>query len=368
MQVLRDGYGNPSSRHTLGRQAAALVQKATEQIMDALGVKQGALIFTSGGTEANNLAILGRAEAKPRLQGGTILTTQGEHASVEAPLAYLQQKGYSIAYLPTKEGVLDFSVAESFAAKKMLLATAMTVNNETGAVYDIKALSQYVHQHFPDALVHTDATQGFLKVDCSPQNTKVDMLTLSGHKIGAPKGIGALWISPDVIKTRGLLPRNIGGGQCQDLRSGTENVPGIVALGVACEVGKKQQKEKNEKMAQFRLSLLEELQNDARFRAVTVLTPKHPAPHILSLAIPGLPAETLLNFLSQKGICVSAGSACASNHHQSKASAALLAYGVPEKTALSTIRLSFDGTETQQDKERFLSLLSDALTFLYRRR
>ena len=358
-------YGNPSSRHTHGREAAAMLNKAKEQIMQAIGAKDGMLIFTSGGTEANNLAILGRAEAKPRLAGGHIITTVGEHASVEEPIRYLETKGYTVSRIPTKDGELDFSSLT--LSPKTLLASSMTINNETGAVYNIKALSDMVHEHCPDALFHTDATQAFFKIPFSPASLGADMITVSGHKVGAPKGIGALWISKDVVKTKGIVPRLLGGGQDNGMRSGTENVPGIVAFGKACEIGKKTMDNAIQKTAAFRQSMVEALKNDSRFQNVKLNIPQTPAPHILSLSVPGLPAETLLNFLSARGICVSAGSACSSNNRIAKPSDALSAFGLSQKEAASTIRLSFSSHHTEADKERFLSSLHMALTMLYRR-
>ncbi len=358
-------YGNPSSRHTHGREAAALLKKAQEQVMQALGAKDGMLIFTSGGTEANNLAILGRAEAKPRLKGGHIITTVGEHSSVDEPVRYLEGRGYTVSRIPTKDGILD--VDESIFSQRTLLATCMSINNETGAVYDTLYLSKKLRERCPDALLHTDATQAFMKIPLSPALSGADMITISGHKVGAPKGIGALWISKDVIKTKGIVPRLMGGGQSADLRSGTENMPGILAFGVACEIGKKKMEDAIKKTAAFRQTMVEALSADPRFGAVKLNIPKNPAPHILSLSVPGLPAETLLNFLSSRGICVSAGSACSSNNRVAKASEALSAFGLAPKEALSTIRLSFGADHTPADRERFLEALATALSTLYRK-
>lgn len=361
----RVDFGNPSSRHTYGRQAAAALQKAKEQVMGALGAKEGTVIFTSGGTEANNLAILGRAAAKPRLAGGTVLTAMGEHSSVEESLRHLESRGYTVNRLSTEGGNLHTDNL-SFSPKT-LLATCMLVNNETGAVYDITAFSRLVHTHCPDALVHTDATQAFLKISFSPSAIGADMVTVSGHKVGAPKGIGALWVSKDVIKSKGISPCLLGGGQNGGLRSGTENMPAIVAFGVACELGKKQMEQNAKQTALFRQTMIDALTNDPRFCAVKLHLPTKSAPHILSLAVPGLPAETLLNYLSGRGICVSAGSACSSNSRVAKPSDALLGFGLSQKEAFSTIRLSFSHNHTDADRERFLNALSDAITMLYRR-
>ena len=358
-------YGNPSSRHTHGREAASLLAKAKEQVMQALGAKDGMLIFTSGGTEANNLAILGRAEAKPRLKGGHIITTTGEHSSVDEPIRYLEGKGYTVSHIPTKDGVLEAD--DSIFSPKTLLASCMSINNETGAVYDTLSLSKKLREYCPDALLHTDATQAFFKSPLSPASSGADLITVSGHKVGAPKGIGALWISKDVVRTKGLVPRLIGGGQSADLRSGTENMPGILAFGVACEIGKKKMDEAIKNTALFRESMVSALSSDSRFSAVKLNIPKAPAPHILSLSVPGLPAETLLNFLSARGICVSAGSACSSNNRLAKPSDALSAFGLAPKEALSTIRLSFGSNHTDDDRVRFLNALAEALTTLYRR-
>ena len=357
-------FGNPSSRHQFGREAAAALKQAKEQVMAALGVRDGMILFTSGGTEANNLAILGRAEAKPRLAGGSIITSEGEHASVSEPLAYLEKKGYRVVKIPTTNGALQLDTLTPQLTSKILLATVMATNNETGACYDIATLSKMVKSASRDAVVHTDATQAFLKIPLPLRQMGVDMVTISGHKIGAPKGIGCLWISSDMIRTRGLSPRHIGGGQEGDLRSGTENMPGILAFAAACTAKRKQMEADLAHVCHLRQSLIDQLKT---FPEVSLHLPERPAPHILSLAVEGLPSETLLNFLSMHGVCVSAGSACASNSHHTQLSEALLAFGLSEKEAKSTIRVSFSPHNTTEEVNRFVSILQDGIKTLYRK-
>lgn len=365
--TLTGRFGNPSSRHPVGRTAAEILRHAHAAILSAMEARDGQIIFTSGGTEANNLAILGRAEAKPRFAGGKILTTAGEHASVEHTLALLESRGYEVVRIPTAGGILDLSALEAACDGRVFLATFMTVNNETGALYDIRRAASIVHTKCPNALVHTDATQAFLKVPCSPSALGADMMTVSGHKIGAVKGIGGLWISPAVVRTHGIVARTVGGGQESDFRSGTENMPGIAAFAAAAEAGRKRFAESAAKTEAIRQYLLSRIGEDAAFADVRLHLPACHAPHILSLAVCGLPSETLLNYLGSHDICVSAGSACSSNARHARASGALTAFGLSEAEAASTIRLSFSAANTKEEADTFLAVLGEGLRTLYRR-
>lgn len=366
-KTLTEDFGNPSSRHLVGRAAADLLRSSRAAVLSALGVRDGAFVFTSGGTEANALAILGRAEAKPRFAGGKILTTAGEHASVEQPLALLESRGCEVVRIPVKGGQLDMQALEAACDSRVFLATFMTTNNETGACYDIPAAAALVRRLCRDAVIHTDATQAFLKIPCSPLTMGVDMMTVSGHKIGAMKGVGGLWLSPAAVRARALSARTPGGGQEDGLRSGTENMPGIASFAAAAAAGKAHFAENAAKTAAVRAYLCDRIQSDPSFADVLLHLPAVPAPHILSLAVRGLPGETLLNYLSANGICVSAGSACSSNAKHAHASFALLAFGLSEKEAGSTVRLSFAPSNTKEEADRFLRVLAGGLKTLYRK-
>lgn len=366
-ETLTDQFGNPSSRHPVGRTAAEILRHAHAALLSAMDVRDGQVIFTSGGTEANNLAILGRADAKPRFAGGKILTTAGEHASVEHALALLESRGYEVVRIPTDGGVLDMAALEAACDNRVFLATFMTVNNETGALYDIRRAAAIVHTKCPNALVHTDATQAFCKVPCSPAALGADMMTVSGHKIGAVKGIGGLWISSAVVRTHGIVARTVGGGQEGDLRSGTENMPGIAAFAAAAEAGRKHFADNCARTEAVRQYLIPRIEADPDLSEVRLHLPAVHAPHILSLAVAGLPSETLLNYLAGHDICVSAGSACSSNAKHAHASGALTAFGLSEKEAASTIRLSFSAANTEKEAAVFLDVLREGIRTLYRR-
>lgn len=357
--VAQDNYGNPSSRHKRGMLAEAEMRRARENLLAALGAKEGHILFTAGGTEANNLAILGRAHAKARFQGGRLITTAGEHSSVSHTLAALEAEGFSVFALPTRGGVLDLAALLPLLDKKTVLVSMMAVNNETGALYDLKAAADLVHRSCPDALFHVDATQAFMKFPFTPRSLGADMITLSSHKIEGPKGMGALWISDAVLKSRGLSPLVFGGGQEEGLLSGTENVPGAAAFGEAAKVYAAHLTERSNRMRALRDYLLNGIAADPFLsKAVSPNLPTGKcAPHILSLTVKGLKSETVLNDLSGRGIYVSSGSACSS--HDKKISSALLAFGKSEEEADSTIRISLSFRNTEEELDLFLAALTD---------
>ena len=329
MREAMECYGNPSSLHPLGDAAHRLVEQARKDVMSALGVRAGAnagqLIFTSCGTEADQLALFGTAYAKPRRKGGRIISTDSEHSAIEKSLKALEAEGFDVVRIPTRSGVLDFDAYANALNDKTFLVTMMTVNNETGAQYDIARAFDMAKAKKNDIVTHTDAVQGFLKCRMTPQTLKADMISISGHKIHAPKGVGALYVSKEALRRRDLVPILLGGGQEDGFRSGTENVIGIAALGAAAKEGYASLNVSLAKMQELRdyaQALLSEL-------PVRVNLPTGArAPHILHLTLPNIRSETMLHELSKSGICVSAGSAC-SSHSKSK-SPALLAFGLSE--------------------------------------
>ncbi|MFA5561571.1 MAG: cysteine desulfurase family protein [Eubacteriales bacterium] len=357
-------YANPSSRHDAGRAAAGLLREARESVMLALGAREGELIFTSGGTEANNLALLGRVFAKERFAGGRILLGEGEHPSVAATAAYLEKRGFTLSLIPTRGGVADLAGLERATGPDVVLVSLMSVNNETGAHYDLPAVAELVRRHCPGAALHTDATQAFCKVSFTPASLGVDLVTVSGHKMGGPMGVGALWVSPALWQSKGLSPLLAGGGQEGGMRSGTENVPAISAFGAACRVGRATFATDTAHLASLRQGLVERLQSDPLLQGVTPNLPPRAAPHILSLTLPGVRAETMQNYLSRMGVYVSSGSACSSNAKRARASAALLAYGLDQETAACTLRVSFGTANTAGDLDAFCRALADGLALL----
>ncbi len=358
-------WGNPSSRHSLGKEAEDVLKCARETVKTAIGETTGTVVFTAGGTEANNLAIFGRAYAKPRyLKGGKILTTQGEHASVTEPLALLRSQGFTVVEIPTTGGQIDREVLERELTPSVILVTMMLVNNETGAVYDLGGVSQMMRQKCPDAVLHVDATQGFLKIPFSPKSLGCDLLTISSHKVEGPKGVGALWISDPVKKNRGLVARELGGGQEMGYRSGTENVPAVAAFSAAIRKEMADRAARVGRIAALRGAMIERIQSDAAFSEVLLNLPPKAAPHILSLTLPKIKSETMLHFLSAKGVFVSSGSACSS--HDTHTSPAMVAYGLRPEEADCTIRVSFGVSNTMEDVDAFLKYLQLGLETLVR--
>lgn len=360
-------FGNPSSRHALGVEAARLLRSARADVLAALGARGGELVFTAGGTEANNLAILGHLSSKERYRDGmTVISTAGEHPSVDRPLALLEKQGHKVIRIATKEGKLDTEALRAALSPKVALVSLMLVNNETGALYDVASAFRICREVAPAAILHTDATQAFLKVPFTPESLGADLVTVSAHKVGGPKGVGALWISPSVMKTRSLVPLLHGGGQELGLRSGTENMPGILAFAAACRAVGASYAAAYREVADLRAYLID------GFRAgggegIALNLPVSAAPHILSVTVRGLPAETTLNFLSAKGICVSAGSACSSKDKSHGASDALLAFGLSQRDAASTVRISLAPSNTKEEADHLLDALCLSSTTLYRR-
>ncbi len=357
IRVSTDVYGNPSSRHRLGFLAEEVLTEARRKILSSLGAKDGKIIFTSGGTEGNNLAILGRAHAKSRFKGGRVITTAGEHSSVSHTLASLRAEGFDTTEIPTRDGLFDFEAFMTALTPKTVLVSVMAVNNETGALYPLKKISDMLHRVCPEALFHVDATQSYMKVPFTPKSIGADMITLSSHKIEGPKGVGALWISDAVLRAKGLSPLLIGGGQEEGLRSGTENVPGAAAFAKAAEVYSASFAQRREKVSALRLYLIERL---STLEGVSLNLPKGEcAPHILSVTVGGMKSETVLNDLSGKGIYVSSGSACSS--HDAHLSSALLAFGKTADEADSTVRVSLSYRNTVQEADAFVEALSETL-------
>lgn len=361
-----DCYGNPSSTHAAGQAARTLVENARREVGRALGVnapRPGELIFTACGSEADNLAILGGAHAKARRTAVRILTTDSEHPAVREPLAQLAREGFEIVPIPTRGGVLDIDAAETLMDEKLFMITMMLVNNETGARYPLEQIFDAARRRAPQALLHCDAVQGFLKIPFTARSLGADMITLSAHKIGGPKGVGALWVNPAVLTTKRLIPTLLGGGQESGYRSGTENTIGIAGFGAAAAAGYASMAKDLARMRCLRDDLLARL-------AVLVpevrpnLPPKN-APHIASLTLPRIKSETMLNYLSRAGICVSAGSAC-STHAKNKTSAALLAFGLPAAEADATIRVSLSPANHEADLVRFAEVLAEGVATLVR--
>ena len=355
-------YGNPSSKHKEGIEAKKLVDKARESVKRLFymnGASPDKLIFTSCGTESNNMALYGGVYSKKRRVGDRIITTNSEHPSVDATLKALEEDGFEVIRLKTQGGVLDFEEFKSYLNDRVILVSLMMVNNETGAVYDVAKFFSEAKKKNPDIITHCDAVQGFLKIPFSPKKLCADLISVSSHKIHGPKGVGGLYISADIIKRRLISPHMCGGGQEGGLRSGTENVIGICGFGGACDEGYRNFRESIEKMTMLR-DLCRELATEAGARVN--LPAGQCAPHIVSLTLPSIKSETMLNFLSSKNICVSAGSACSS--HSKNISSSLIGFGISEKDADSTIRVSISEFNEREDIEEFSRALKEGIDSL----
>lgn len=341
-KVLLEDYGNPSSLHMKGVEAERYVKAAREKIAKTLKVTEKEIIFTSGGTESNNLAILGTAFANRRA-GNRIITTAVEHASVANPMKFLEEEGFEVIYLPVDEnGVISLKDLEEALSEQTILVSLMHVNNEIGAVEPVEEAAALVHEKCPKALVHVDAIQSYGKFRIYPKKSGIDLLSVSGHKIHGPKGSGFLYVKE---KTK-IKPIIYGGGQQNGMRSGTENVPGIAGLGEAAAEIYEDFKDK-----QDRLYALKE-----RFiQAVTTIpgvsvngkTGRDSAPHIVSVSVEGVRAEVLLHSLEDKQIYVSSGSACSSN--KPAVSRTLKGIGLKQNLLDSTVRFSFSVHTTEEE-------------------
>ena len=359
-----DIYGNPSSRHALGLEAKKQMEQAREIVAISLGLKKSEaqrVVFTSSGTEANNLAILGGVYSKDKRRANRIITTDSEHPSVENVMQKLERDGFEVIRISTRGGVFDIDAFEKVMDNNVLLVSVMMVNNETGAVYDVQKIFSLAKRKNPDVITHCDAVQGYLKIPFSPQKLGADLVSISAHKIHGPKGIGALYVSPEIIKAKKIIPYMIGGGQESGLRSGTENVLGMVGFSAAAKVGFDKLEENREKMLNLRqLAEAEIIRAGAQIN-----TPMGArAPHIISVRLPSIKSETMLNFLSAKGICVSAGSACSS--HSQHISSALVGFGLTKEQADSTIRVSLSDYNTEDEIKELGQALSSGISMLVR--
>ena len=350
-------FGNPSSLHKKGFESSKLIEEARSKVLNSLFVRNGKaenLVFTAGGTEADNLALLGVAYAKTR-RASRIITTDSEHSAIENTLKTLENDGFDVVRLSTKNGVIDIDEFKSSMNKNTLIVSIMHVNNETGAVYNIKELFKIAKQVNPDVVTHTDAVQSYMKMKVSPMELCADLISISAHKIHGPKGIGALYISPEVIKKKQIKPIIYGGGQEFGFRSGTENLIGIAGLGAAAERGFKNIAREVNSMRELRAYALEQLE---KLNVIANLPKGECAPHIINITLPSIKSETMLHHLSSSGIYVSSGSACASNSATKKVSRALRGFGLSDFDADCSMRISFSPFNTKEDIDELVLALN----------
>ncbi len=356
-KTMKVDYGNPSSTHNKGVEAERYVKWSKEVIANQLKVQQKELYFTSGGTEGNNLALIGAARANKR-RGRHCITTKIEHPSVLNVMHYLEAEGFEVTYLSVDEsGKVDLQELKAALRPDTILVSVMHVNNEIGTIQPIEEISQIVHRFQKDIIFHVDGVQGFGKIRMHPKRIGVDMLTVSGHKIHGPKGSGVLYINQKVK----CNPIMIGGGQQQGMRSGTENVPGIAGIGMATKEGYYKLDEKVYEMLELRKYFIEGLQE---IEECEVHGPceRCAAPHIISVGFAGVKSEVLLHALEENEIYVSAGSACASNHPG--ISSVLKAIKVENKYLDSTIRFSMSSFTTKEEIDYTLETLYNLIPIL----
>ena len=348
LKAMTEVYGNPSSTHLKGREAKKMLDKARKQVADALGCSVDELIFTSCGSESDNMAILCGAEAMKR-KGKHIISSAVEHSAVRKAYEKLEEQGFEVTRLaPDSKGVISVEAVLEALREDTILVSLMMVNNETGAITDISAISKALKKAGSQALVHTDAVQAFLKVPFSAKPLGADMISISGHKIHAPKGIGALYIKSGLK----LKPIILGGSQEYGLRAGTESMPLIASLGAACEVGYKNIKANIAHMAELKAYTIEKL--TAAIPELRYLDTE--ASHILSVSMPGWRSEVLMNFLEAKEIYVSKSSAC----KKGQRSQVLEAMGLDAKAIDGAIRVGFCRYNTKEDIDALCLGLKEA--------
>ena len=355
VKVMGEDYGNPSSLHMKGVIAEKYIKEAASKIAKELKCQEKELVFTSGGTESNNLAIIGTALAKRR-QGKHIVCSGIEHASVGATMEFLEKEGFEVTYIGVDEkGVFDLEELKSALREDTILVSTMFVNNEIGTIEPIEEISKIIKDYNENIVYHVDAVQAFGKIRFSPKKLGVDLLSISGHKIHGPKGSGVLYIKDKLL----VRPIIHGGGQQKAMRSGTENVPAIAGLGLAAELMYKDNESKMEHIKALKerfLSGVTAFEN--------VFDNSGAAPHIASVSFVGVRSEVMLHSLEDKEIYVSAGSACSSN--KPHVSSVLKAIKLPQERLESTLRFSFCEDNTVEQIDYAIKTIGELLPVLRR--
>lgn len=354
--VMRNNYGNPSSLHRRGIAAEKELKAAKSMIADTLGVRADEIFFTSGGTESNNMAIMGVCDAA---RGRHIISTPVEHPATLNTLGALEDMGYRVSYVPVdSDGRVVLSEFEDMITSDTVLVTAMLVNNEIGSLQPISKMAEILRSKNPNAYLHVDAVQGYCKVPCTAKGLGADLISISGHKIHGPKGVGALYIK----KGTRLAPIIFGGGQQGGLRPGTENVPGIAGLGVAAARCHMKMRDSVPRMNALRNRLKNGI--CANIDNVRVNTPEICAPHILNISFAGVRSEVVLHSLENEGIYVSSGSACSS--HKKEPSYVLTTIGLDRELIDGSIRFSLSEFTCEEEIDRTVAALSAIIPQLRR--
>ncbi len=352
IQTLREAWANPSALYRFGIDAARLLRKCRQSVADAMGAPTDCVNFTACGTEADNWAIFSTAERLGK-RGKHIVTTAVEHSAVLKAMKKLEEQGFEVTYLqPDALGRISVEALQDALRKDTILVSIMMVNNESGAVMPIEKMAKLTHRLCPNALFHTDAVQGFFKVPFRATSLGADMISVSGHKVHASKGVGALYVRAGLK----LPPYLHGGGQENGLRSGTEGLPQIAGFAAACAEQLPKRMENIAHQNELKTLLQEGLR---KIEGVTLLGAQD-APHIVNMAVKGLRSQGLLNALQDRDICVSAGSACSKGHR----SHVLTAMGVAPELIDGSIRISLCGDTTTDEIEAFLTAMPEVISVL----
>ncbi|MDI9242284.1 cysteine desulfurase family protein [Fusibacillus kribbianus] len=361
VKTMMEDFGNPSSLHKKGVEAERYVKAAAEAVAKTLKADPSEIIFTSGGTESNNMAIIGAARANRRA-GKHIITSTIEHASVYNVFGWLEEEGWRVDYIPVDEnGHLDQKALEAAIDEETTLVSVMYVNNEIGAVNPIGEIGALIKQKNPKTIFHVDAIQAYGKYRINPKKEHIDLLSVSGHKIHGPKGVGFLYVKNGTK----IVPVVYGGGQQKGMRSGTHNVPGIAGMGVAAAQIYENYEEKRRAMYAVK-KLFVDLVRELPGTTVNGLTGEDSAPHVVSVSFDGIRSEVLLHSLEERGIYVSSGSACSSNHPA--VSGTLKGIGVKRELLDSTLRFSFSVFTTEEEIRYCAGVLAELLPMLRRYR
>lgn len=346
VNALTENWGNPSALYDFGIDAARLLRNARRQVAAAMGAEPDRVFFASGGTEADNWAIMGTARRLGK-RGKHIVTTAMEHHAILNCMQELEAQGFEVTYLkPDEMGRVTVEALRAALRKDTILVSVMMVNNEVGSVMPIAQMAKLTHRLCPDAIFHTDAVQGFLKIPFQAKTLGADLISISSHKVHGPKGAGALYISP---RLKSFPPLLLGGGQEGGYRSGTEGTPAIFGFAAACTADMPTLRED----IQWETGLIAALAEQLSQLPGVVVNGAHEAPHILSISIPGVPTQNSINILQDSGICVSAGSACAKGHR----SHVLTAMGVDPEIIDCTFRVSLSRFTTREELAALVSAI-----------
>lgn len=361
VKTMTEDYANAAAKHIKGMEAENYIKEARSIIAKTLKVQDKEILFTSGGSESNNMALIGTAMANKRA-GNHIISSNIEHASIYNTLGFLQEQGFEITYLPVdRQGRISLEELREAIRPETILVSVMYVNNEVGAVEPIEEISKVIRQKNPKTLLHVDAIQAYGKYEIRPKRQGIDLMSVSGHKLHGPKGVGFLYID-EKVKIKPLI---YGGGQQRGMRSGTENVPGVAGLGVAAKEMYTNHQQKVDYLYGLKDYMMARIQ-EVEGTYVNNLPGRESAPQIVSISFEGVRSEVLLHALEDKGIYVSSGSACSSNHPG--VSGTLKGIGVRQDLLDATLRFSFGMFNTREEIDYAIEVLKELLPVLRRYR